>query len=170
MADIRAEETDEEYEYHDNKQAHPKQSSSAVPKPAGASSSAATSSKGKETFGQKMKDKLTGSTHAERENDRAKRAEDEQKAYQRHLALRQAMNRAIETGQPQLIGKDAQGHDLYRKFSKDTTFSDTFIERLLTISKLSLQSSRVGDMVCDRPMDSTIRMRRALIRTRMRDS
>jgi len=113
MADIRAEETDEEYEYHDSKQAHPKQSSSAVPKPAGASSSAATSSKGKETFGQKMKDKLTGSTHAEREKDRTKRAEDEQKAYQRHLALRQAMNRAIETGQPQLIGKDAQGHDLY---------------------------------------------------------
>lgn len=55
-----------------------------------------------------MKDKLTGSTHAEREKDRTKRAEDEQKAYQRHLALRQAMNKAIETGQPQLIGKDAQ--------------------------------------------------------------
>jgi len=112
MADIAAEETDDEYEYHDNKQSHPKQSSSAIPKPAG-TSTAASSSKGKETFGQKMKDKLTGSTHAEREKDRAKRAEDEQKAYQRHLALRQAMNKAIETGQPQLIGKDAQGHDLY---------------------------------------------------------
>jgi len=113
MPDIAAEETDDEYEYHDTKQPHANQSSSAALKTAGVSSATASSSKGKESFGQKMKDKLTGSTHAEREKERAKRAEDEQKAYQRHQALRQAMNRAIETGQPQLIGKDAQGHDLY---------------------------------------------------------
>jgi len=148
MADIRAEETDEEYEYHDDKQAHPKQSSSAVPKPAGASSSTATSSKGKETFGQKMKDKLTGSTHAEREKDRAKRAEDEQKAYQRHLALRQAMNPPL------------------RPASRSS--SERMPRDMIYI--LSRQSSRVVDMACGQLTGSTTHTRLDRTRTRMRGS
>lgn len=60
-----------------------------------------------------MKDKLTGTTHEEREKQRAKKAEEERRAYQAHLAFRQAMARASQTGQPQHIGKDKQGHDVF---------------------------------------------------------
>ncbi|THY45498.1 hypothetical protein D6C98_07809 [Aureobasidium pullulans] len=68
---------------------------------------------GMKKFGRKIKDKVTSSTHQEREAQRKKRAEEEQKAYQRHLALRQAMQKAVQTGQPQLIGKDREGRDCY---------------------------------------------------------
>ena len=64
-------------------------------------------------FGRKMKDKITSSTHQEREVQRAKRAEAEQKAYETHMAFRRALSRAMETGQPQLLGKDRQGKDVY---------------------------------------------------------
>ena len=69
--------------------------------------------KGASKFGRKMKDKLTGSTHEQREAQRIKRAEEERKAYQRHMELRQAMSRAAQTGQPQFIGKDRNGKDLF---------------------------------------------------------
>lgn len=68
---------------------------------------------GMKKFGRKIKDKVTSSTHQEREAQRKKRAEEEQRAYQRHLELRKAMQRAVETGQPQLIGKDREGRDCY---------------------------------------------------------
>jgi len=64
-------------------------------------------------FGRKMKDKLTGSTHAERTAQRRQREEEEQRAYERHRMLRQAMQRAAETGQPQHVGKDKDGKDIY---------------------------------------------------------
>lgn len=64
-------------------------------------------------FGRKMKDKITHSTHEEREKDRQLRAEQEQAAYQRHLRTRQAFARAMETGQPQYLGKDSTGRDVY---------------------------------------------------------
>lgn len=64
-------------------------------------------------FGRKMKDKITGSTHIEREQTRLRRAEEERHAYAQHQAIRQAMSRAIETGEPQLLGKDRQGKDVY---------------------------------------------------------
>jgi len=64
-------------------------------------------------FGRKMKDKMTGTTHQEREAQRKQRAEEEQRTYQRHMALRQAMSRAAETGQPQLVGKGRDGKDVY---------------------------------------------------------
>lgn len=67
----------------------------------------------KVSVGRKWKDKLTNSTHEEREARRAQEAEEERKAYEQHRALRIAMNKALETGQPQLIGKDRQGHDVY---------------------------------------------------------
>jgi len=60
-----------------------------------------------------MKDKLTGTTHEEREKDRQERDEAERKAYERHIFLRQAMSKAIQTGEPQLVGKDKQGRALY---------------------------------------------------------
>jgi hypothetical protein len=67
----------------------------------------------KKGFGRRMKDKITGTTHEEREAERARRAEEERKQYAAHQAYRQAMARAIETRQPQLIGKDRDGHDVY---------------------------------------------------------
>jgi hypothetical protein len=68
---------------------------------------------GMKKFGRKIKDKVTSSTHYEREAQRKKRAQEEEEAYQRHLELRRAMQKAVQTGQPQLIGKDRQGRDCY---------------------------------------------------------
>lgn len=54
-----------------------------------------------------------GTTHEEREKQRRVRAIEEQKAYEMHQAIRQAMAKAMETGQPQPIGRDKDGHDLF---------------------------------------------------------
>lgn len=64
-------------------------------------------------FSRKLKDKVTGSTHTEREAARAKRAEQEARAYAAHLRAREALTRAIQTGEPQFLGKDQQGRDIY---------------------------------------------------------
>jgi hypothetical protein len=64
-------------------------------------------------FSRKLKDKMTGQTHEEREQARARRAEQERQAYLQHVRTRQALLRAMETGQPQLLGKDRQGRDVY---------------------------------------------------------
>jgi len=64
-------------------------------------------------YGRKLKDRITNSTHDQRERERDQRAREEAQAYQAHLALRSAMSRAIETGQPQFLAKDRQGHDVY---------------------------------------------------------
>lgn len=66
-------------------------------------------------FSRKLKDKLTGQTHEEREQFRARRAEQEHQAHVAHIKVRQAMLRAIETGQPQFLWKDEQGRDVYVK-------------------------------------------------------
>jgi hypothetical protein len=67
----------------------------------------------KKSFGRKMKDKLTGSTHEERQQERARRDQKEREMYQRHLAIRQAMTKAMQTGEPQLIGRDRDGKDVW---------------------------------------------------------
>lgn len=64
-------------------------------------------------FGEKLKNKVTGMTHEERERDRARRAEEERQYYEAHMKYRQAMQKAAVTGQPQLLGKDASGKDVY---------------------------------------------------------
>jgi hypothetical protein len=64
-------------------------------------------------FTRKMKDRVTHSTHTEREAARQQRAIEEQKAYEAHVATRRAMSRAIETGQPQFLGKGKDGRDVY---------------------------------------------------------
>jgi hypothetical protein len=80
--------------------------------------------KGLAKFGRHIKDRITHSTHEEREAQRAKEAEErkkyqehmreeDRKAYEAHLAFRQALSRAQETGQPQLLGKDKDGRDVY---------------------------------------------------------
>lgn len=64
-------------------------------------------------FTRKMKDKLTDSTHEQRQGQRAQREEAERKAYHAHLQARQAMVRAMQTGQPQFLCKDQQGRNVY---------------------------------------------------------
>lgn len=64
-------------------------------------------------FGRRMKDKMTHTTHEQRERERAQRAEEERRAYQRHQELRQAMSRAAQTGEPQYVGKGKDGKDIY---------------------------------------------------------
>lgn len=61
----------------------------------------------------KMKDKLTSTTHSERQQSRQQRAEAERRAYIAHMQARQAMLRALETGQPQFLCKDQQGREVY---------------------------------------------------------
>ena len=68
---------------------------------------------GKPSFGRRMKDKITSTTHEQREEQRRQRAMAEQQAYERHRQLRQKMVEAMHTGQPQWIGKDRDGRDLY---------------------------------------------------------
>ncbi|KAM3417724.1 hypothetical protein BST61_g5957 [Cercospora zeina] len=71
--------------------------------------------KGKQklSFGRKLKDKVTGMSHEEREAARRQREEEERQAYEMHVKVRAAMQRAAETGQPQLIGRDREGRDIY---------------------------------------------------------
>jgi len=72
-----------------------------------------TSSTGKPSLGRRLKDKLTSSTHEEREAERKQRAIDEQRAYEMHQRVRTAMAKAQQTGQPQLLGIDAKGKEVY---------------------------------------------------------
>lgn len=93
QADIMAEHTDEDddRDHHDALPARPE----------------------KLSLGRKLKNKMTGTTHEQREKERQKRAQAEKEAYQRHLAIRRAMLKAAETGQPQLIGRDRDGQEVY---------------------------------------------------------
>ena len=68
---------------------------------------------GASKFGRRLKDKITNSTHEQRQAQRAQRAEEERKTYQRHMELRQAMSRAAQTGEPQFVGKGRDGKDVY---------------------------------------------------------
>ena len=64
-------------------------------------------------FGRKMKDKLTSSTHVEREQKRRQREEEERRMYERHQMYRAAMLKAAQTGEPQSIGRDRSGNEVY---------------------------------------------------------
>lgn len=54
--------------------------------------------KGVHKLGRRMKDKITNSTHQEREARRRQREEEERQAYKQHLHVREQMARAAETG------------------------------------------------------------------------
>jgi hypothetical protein len=68
---------------------------------------------GKKTFGRKLKDKVTNSTHEERVAQRAREAEEERKYYEAHQRFRLALAKAQRTGEPQLLGKDKDGKNVY---------------------------------------------------------
>ncbi|ESZ98465.1 hypothetical protein SBOR_1127 [Sclerotinia borealis F-4128] len=98
-ADIEAESTDDEY--------------APLPKRPAPNSSMAENPTGIHKLGRQLKDKITNSTHPEREARRRKREEEEAAAYRRHQAIRAAMSKAARTGEPQLIGQDRNGKDVY---------------------------------------------------------
>jgi hypothetical protein len=98
LEDMAAEDSDDEGAHHDR------------------------SSRGKSTepqltgihkFSRKLKDKVTGTTHTEREQQRVRRAEQERQAYLAHLRARQALMKAIQTGEPQFLYKNQRGEDVY---------------------------------------------------------
>ncbi|ORY70967.1 uncharacterized protein BCR38DRAFT_331317 [Pseudomassariella vexata] len=64
-------------------------------------------------FGRRLKDKLTGSTHEQRLAARQQREKQERDLYRQHLLFRTGLQKAIQTGQPQLLGKDDNGSDVY---------------------------------------------------------
>ncbi|KAK6836733.1 hypothetical protein PG987_007228 [Apiospora arundinis] len=65
------------------------------------------------SFGRKMKDKITGTTHEERNAERARRQEREQDLYRQHELFRRGLAAAIQTNKPQLLGQDDDGMDVY---------------------------------------------------------
>jgi len=109
-ADIEAESSDDDHDHHRDGE-HAASHSSAFPQEL--PERPAHPEGGVHRFGRKMKDRLTNTTHEERERKRQQRAEEEQRAYERHQRLRAAMAKAVETGEPQLVGKDAEGKDVY---------------------------------------------------------
>lgn len=109
QADIAAESSDDDTDgqgYHDH-------SKYASPDTAELPPRVAPPAKGVTKFGRRMKDKMTQTTHEQREAQRKQRADEEQRAYQRHMEFRQAMSRAAQTGQPQFIGKGRDGKDVF---------------------------------------------------------
>lgn len=64
-------------------------------------------------LGRKIKDKLTSSTHEQREVERRKREEEEARLYRQHQHIRQQMSKAAETGEPQLLGNDRDGKEVW---------------------------------------------------------
>lgn len=105
LDDLAAEDTDDEGHHA----AHKTTGSSELP----ARNANEPQPTGIHKFGRKMKDKLTSSTHEQRQQQRIEREEQERRAYAVHIQARQAMVRAMETGQPQWLCKDNQGRDVY---------------------------------------------------------
>lgn len=67
----------------------------------------------KKSFGEKFKDKVTGTTHDERVQDRQLRDEEERRYYEAHVRFREAQQRAQFTGQPQFFARDRDGREIY---------------------------------------------------------
>lgn len=110
LDDLAAESSDDD---DDNGPHHTSQQQRQTGPPATLPESGEPGPKGLHKFTRRMKDKLTASTHEQRQAERRHREEQERRAYQQHMKMRQAMIRALETGQPQFLGKDQQGRDVY---------------------------------------------------------
>ncbi|KAI1342638.1 hypothetical protein F5Y15DRAFT_413146 [Xylariaceae sp. FL0016] len=65
------------------------------------------------TLGRRMKDKLTGTTHEQREKKRKEREKREQDLYRQYQTYRRGLEAAARTGRPQLLGEDDDGKDVY---------------------------------------------------------
>jgi hypothetical protein len=71
------------------------------------------SSSGLSKFCRKIKDRLTNTTHEQRETERLQRAEHEAALSRQQLAFHRAVAQAAETGAPQLLGVDKAGREVY---------------------------------------------------------
>jgi hypothetical protein len=80
----------------------------------------ATHAEPHKTLGRKIKDSLTGSTHEEREEKRRQRDLEEQRLYEQHQKFRLAMSKAEETGEPQFLGRDREGKEVFIEPSYST--------------------------------------------------
>lgn len=107
---VHADTDDEDDDHHHSSSKHHSSSATAT---TGAAAGSQAQPKGMKKFGRSLKDKLTNTTHAEREAKRQAQKEAEQRAYQQHQAIRRALQTATQTGQPQLVGRDKQGRDIY---------------------------------------------------------
>ncbi|KAL2019085.1 hypothetical protein VTK56DRAFT_10116 [Thermocarpiscus australiensis] len=64
-------------------------------------------------LGRRLKDRLTGTTHAQRAAARARRAAAEHDLYRQHRVLRRAMRDAMRSGRAQPLGRDADRTRLF---------------------------------------------------------
>ena len=110
-ADIAAESSDDDHDqqHHSGESTaagqQPQQSPAELPpRPVGQE---------KKTLGRRLKDKITNTTHEQREAERRKRAEEEAQAFAAYQAFRRAMAEARRTGRPQYLGKSRDGKDIY---------------------------------------------------------
>lgn len=109
LADIEAESSDDETAAHGHGQA----AASQQQQNPGLLDTGPEKLSKSEKFGRKLKDKLTSSTHQERAAKRQSRAEAERQAYYQHQHIRRQIARAVETGEPQLLGTRADGKEVW---------------------------------------------------------
>jgi hypothetical protein len=72
----------------------------------------------KKGFGERFKEKVTGLTKEERQQEKAKQAQLEREYYETHMRFRSAMTEAQRTQQPVFFAKDRDGHDVYIEVSR----------------------------------------------------
>ncbi|RYP85459.1 hypothetical protein DL770_005017 [Monosporascus sp. CRB-9-2] len=107
--DIMAETTDSDSDSDDHH--HQQRHQGAAGAPSSAKPTAQAKSEG--GFGRRLKDKLTGTTHEQREAARRKREEEERELYRQHMAFRGGLLAAIRDDRPQLLGHDTSGRPVY---------------------------------------------------------
>lgn len=110
LADIEAESSDDDNAYNHG---HGQFSGAAAGTQPGLLDTGPEKLSKPEKFGRKLKDKITSSTHQERAAKREERAEAERQAYYQHQHVRRQIARAVETGEPQLLGKDPEGKEVW---------------------------------------------------------
>ncbi|POS82488.1 hypothetical protein EPUL_005523 [Erysiphe pulchra] len=70
---------------------------------------------GIQKFGRRLKDIITSTTHEERIKARQERDYMELEAYRQHQQFRDKMTQAAKTGEPQLLGIDSDGKEIWIK-------------------------------------------------------
>ncbi|ETS80837.1 hypothetical protein PFICI_08366 [Pestalotiopsis fici W106-1] len=130
--DITAETSDEEQDSNDNKSnhGHPAVARHGRNISSSSSSSASAHNAGPRSFGRKVKDKITGTTHEQREAQRRQREEQERDMHKQHQIFRKGLSAAIETGQPQYLGEDDHGLDVYLEPPGSTYSGVERVERI----------------------------------------
>lgn len=108
---VHADTDDEDDDHHHSSSKGHSSSSHHHASAAGGSTS--TEPKGFNKFGRSLKDKMTNSTHEERQAKRKAQKEAEARAMHQHQMIRQALMTATRTGQPQLVGRDKQGREIF---------------------------------------------------------